>query len=392
MADGEDGETTDGVDLTPSDDERLRLLSRSELEARVSERTASLQNLMDTMVDVLLKVDPDGRVAEVNAAVEDVLGYEPETVVGEPVDYLFADPGDADTLATTTGAEFTERLLLEGQVTDVEVAFRRTDGEVVPMSLSASVLREDGEPAGIVCVAKDISDRVAAEERAEFLHSLLRHNLGNRLQIVSGYLDVLEQAVESGDDVTIEEYDGGVDGVLSELRYGIDGAVALVEDVRALREARDEADPEPVELGETIAAAVQGYEEAARSAGVTIEVAVEDPPRVMAGSLLGEVFSNLIENAINHSRGSRVRVATAVDEERVTVTVEDDGVGIPEERREAILERGEKGADSGGTGLGMHLVSLIVERYGELRVDDSDLGGARFDVVLRRADAVDESG
>jgi PAS domain S-box-containing protein len=375
----------------PEDDAQLQLLSRSELEARVRERTTSLQNLMDTMVDVLLQVDADGRVVEANAAVESVLGYDRTTVVGKPVDYLFAEPADA-TEAALTAEELIERLVVAGQVTDVAVQFETADGEAVPMSLSASVMHESaGLSSGVVCVAKDISERVAAQERAEFLHSLLRHNLGNRLQITQGYLDVLETVlaeatVEDLDSPALDGIEGGVDGILEELRYGVDGAIELVEDVRALREARDEQTREPVAVERVLRAAIRGYEEAARQAGMSVEVEVASPPAVLANSLLDQLFSNLIENAIEHSEGSLVRVSTTTRPETVAVVVEDDGVGVAPERRAAILERGERGADSEGSGLGMHLVSLIAEQHGELRVGESELGGARFEVRIERAD------
>jgi PAS domain-containing protein len=73
----EDADATD-------DGSRLQLLSRDELEARVTERTADLESLMDTMVDVLVRLDAEGRITMANRAPYDVLGYEEGRSSGSP--------------------------------------------------------------------------------------------------------------------------------------------------------------------------------------------------------------------------------------------------------------------------------------------------------------------
>ncbi|MFW6142563.1 MAG: sensor histidine kinase, partial [Candidatus Saliniplasma sp.] len=71
------------------------------------------------------------------------------------------------------------------------------------------------------------------------------------------------------------------------------------------------------------------------------------------------------------------------------VTVEDDGKGIADDIKEKIFERGFKKGENAGSGLGMYLVKEIVESYGgSIDVKDSELGGARFDVILKRYSTV----
>jgi PAS domain S-box-containing protein len=360
------------------DEDRLQLLSREELEAQVRQRTSDLSNVMDTMVDVLMKLDPEGRVTMVNDAVSDILGYEEETIVDKPVDVLFASPEENEELADmTTSGRLIERLLSEGQVNDVEVNFSTASGEAIPMSLSASVMEsEDGRLDGIVCVAKDISERKEAEQRAEFLHSLLRHDLGNKLQVTQGYLELLRD----GDlDEREQEF-------LEDSLNSIDEATELIENVRMLNQIDGTETLAPVDLGAVVFEAVERHDDLRKQQDMTIDVDIDRGTTVLAGSLLKELFSNLLENALVHSGGSRIEIHGWSEGDIVTVVHEDDGNGIPPDKREKILQKGYSGAGSSGSGLGMHLVRQIARTYGgDIEVTASDLGGARFNITLQRA-------
>lgn len=359
-------------------DKNLRLLSRDELEERVRRRTAALENVMDTMVDVLMKLDAEGRIRMANQACYNILGYEEGEVIEKPVDYIFASPEQNEELSDMlTKGELLDRLLTKGYVKDVEIYFTTKDGEAIPMSLSASVMEdEDGTLTGIVCVAKDISERKQAEERAEFLHSLLRHDLGNKLQVIRGNLQLLEE-------IDLPE---GMDERLEHAVNGIDEATELIQNVRMLNQLEGEIDHEPVTLNVVVKEAIDRHEDLRRQRDMEIENDVVDPVTVEAGPILKELFSNLIENSLVHSEGSTLRLSADEREETVVVTVEDDGKGIPDDLKDKILEKGFSGTGSTGSGLGMHLAERIARTYdGDFAVEDSEMGGARFVVTLNKA-------
>jgi len=108
---------------------------------------------------------------------------------------------------------------------------------------------------------------------------------------------------------------------------------------------------------------------------------------------LERVVANLVENAERHGRRcSRVQVTR--DGDRVVVTVDDEGPGVPTDRRERIFERfartGGSADDGTGVGLGLAIVARHVQAHGgSVRVDDGPEGGARFVVSLplHRSDA-----
>lgn len=365
-------------DNFPSDiDEKdFRILSREDLEAEIERRTSYLENVMDTMVDLLLRLDTQGRIDMCNKAVTDILGYDPDVITGNPVDMLFADPDENEQLADMlTQGELFDLLFSQGHVTDVGVSFQTKDGRAIPMSLSASLITEDDKPVGIVCVAKDISERKEAEERAEFLHSLLRHDLGNKMQVIHGHLGLLDD-YDVPEEIT--------DHVETSMK-GVDEALELIENVRTLSSI--EGDPEllPIELHPILKSCIERNEDLRMQQDIEIITDFGSPVSVLGGSIIKELFSNLIENSLNHSDADEIHIRTEVSEKEVRIIIEDDGVGVPDEKKEEIFQKGVKGHGSSGSGLGMHLASEIAGSYGgNLEVKDSDLGGARFDVTLQR--------
>jgi signal transduction histidine kinase len=127
--------------------------------------------------------------------------------------------------------------------------------------------------------------------------------------------------------------------------------------------------------------------------GADVEV---DASAVVAGRVLGDrallvrAIRNLVDNARRHAR-SKVAVGVGVCGDQVVLTVDDDGPGIACADRARVFERfvrldfGRNRRD-GGTGLGLAIVQRVVEQHGgTVRVDESPLGGARFEVLLPAA-------
>jgi signal transduction histidine kinase len=104
-------------------------------------------------------------------------------------------------------------------------------------------------------------------------------------------------------------------------------------------------------------------------------------------SALTRMARNLIENAARHAN-SQVWVAVCAEGDRVVLTIDDDGPGVPPEDRERIFERftrldADRARLSGGTGLGLAIVARIVESHlGTVAMTESSNGGARAEVVL----------
>ncbi len=102
-----------------------------------------------------------------------------------------------------------------------------------------------------------------------------------------------------------------------------------------------------------------------------------------------EIIGNVLENACKYG-DDRVRVTAAPsDEDRLTLVVDDNGAGLPAERRQEVLKRGARLDESApGSGLGLSIVDDLARAYGGgVSLADSPLGGLRVSVELPRAEA-----
>lgn len=113
-----------------------------------------------------------------------------------------------------------------------------------------------------------------------------------------------------------------------------------------------------------------------------------DPARVLGDSgQLTRAVANLAQNAARFA-AEQVRFSVVADAGQAVLRVEDDGPGIPQDRREEVFDRfvrldEHRARDDGGAGLGLAIVREIVERHGgAVVVRDSDLGGAQVVVTL----------
>ena len=195
------------------------------------------------------------------------------------------------------------------------------------------------------------------------------------MTVIHGRANLLEAHVE----------EDGLDDLRS-VQEATENAIELTKTARDLSETMlsTEEDVEPVSLKHHLVAPVENARSAFESAVITLE---DKPPdvRVWGNDLLEAVFRNLVQNAIVHNdkTAPRVRISTTEDEEMVTVSVADNGPGIPDEQKETIFGKGEKGIDSPGTGLGLYLVETLVNRYGgAVHVEDNDPEGSIFIVEL----------
>jgi two-component system OmpR family sensor kinase len=106
-------------------------------------------------------------------------------------------------------------------------------------------------------------------------------------------------------------------------------------------------------------------------------------PHIAAGDELAHAVSNLVDNAARYA-ASLVRITLPCYEDTARIIVDDDGPGIPLADRERVFQRFTRLDDSragpqGGSGLGLAVVRAIISRHhGQIRIDDSPLGGARF--------------
>jgi signal transduction histidine kinase len=143
---------------------------------------------------------------------------------------------------------------------------------------------------------------------------------------------------------------------------------------------------EPVDMASIVRRAVDLYSEVAEERRISLTTDVAGPVPLSADPVrMGQALSNLVDNALKYTPdGGRVVVAASSAPGFVTVTVTDNGPGVPEAEREAVwrrLYRGDASRSQRGLGLGLTLVKAVAEAHGgSAAVGDAPGGGARFEL------------
>ena len=271
---------------------------------------------------------------------------------------------------------------VERQVRKVERA-----GEALATGeLSARVDNARGPSSELAAAFNAMAERVELLVRSrDELVQAVSHELGSPLSRLRFQVELLqneseEQRVERLAAMTRELDE--LDELVSELlRYVQSDHVEL---------EREEFDPSR-EIGQL---AELARLEAPENRPVHVDLDLPREASVFADRrLFQRAVENLLRNAVQQSRG-RVRLELTQQDEDVRAAIHDDGPGIPEELREKVLTpffrlQTDRGRKTGGVGLGLAIVSRIMDQHGgRIAIDSSPLGGAVVTTIWpRRADA-----
>jgi two-component system sensor histidine kinase TctE len=211
------------------------------------------------------------------------------------------------------------------------------------------------------------------------------HEVRTPLQLIQGQVDVALLQPRG-----VEEYRHALEGVGFEARrlsHVVDGLLTLARaEAGAAGIAR-----QPVRLDDLIFEALPAAQRLAAPGEVTVDVDVEGEGVVMGDPvLLRQALISLVDNAVRYGpQNGRIILRGSWEGGRGILEVDDQGPGIPQGEREAVLERfgGRKG--EGRKGLGLSIVRWIAEAHGgDVAILDSPEGGARVRISLP-PDAVD---
>jgi len=371
-------------------------------------------NIIRSMVNSLVVADRDSNITTANDACCQLLGYAKEELLGKPAGTIFAE-GAPNPFRRES--EFWSRCRSTGSATGVETSLRTKQGEAVPVSLSASVMRDrSGETIGTVLVATDLremkrllvearaaaaAERQQAAERAKAYRELkaiqarliqsekmsslgrmaasVAHEINNPLGAIVVYSHLLlESAAEDFPgrpnlQKIIREATRCRDIVRGLLDFARPGAVAhQPADLHAILRATHDL--------------LKGHA-AFREVRVTYDLSSAPLNILCDASQIQQTLTNILVNAAEAIRGpGTITVRSWRDDtrKRVAVSFADTGCGIPAENVERIFEPFFTTKQEGhGTGLGLAIAYGIVERHGgTIKVDSRPGEGTTFTVWL----------
>jgi PAS domain S-box-containing protein len=353
--------------------------ARDAASLRASE--ASFRSFVENAPAAIFRETRDGELVSANPATLALLGY---SNAGE-----LAHAAESGALYKDVQARTWLLLALEqeGVVRGHEVEWRRADGSLVTVRLSARAYRDDrGDVWLWEGYAEDVTSLRATEtalrrsERLAVVGQLISgvaHELNNPLSSIMHFAEDLLQDERSADDAE------GLGVIRDQARR----SRAIVRDLLSFVRQR-EATSEPLPLGEVVAATVRAMRPPLEQDGVTLRFEERDTGALILADRSGleQIVTNLISNAAQASgRGGQVWVFAGAEEGNCVLTVEDSGTGIRSDVLPRIFDPFFTTKATGeGTGLGLSVTLGIVEQFGGRIVVDPkvDGRGARFSVYL----------
>lgn len=143
----------------------------------------------------------------------------------------------------------------------------------------------------------------------------------------------------------------------------------------------------PVQINELLSEIVERFSDQSQASRCEINLEMKKYPMVVTDSFrLDQVITNLLSNAVKYGERSAINIILDANERESIITVQDSGLGIPQDKLAKIFERFERAVDPqeiSGLGLGLYISRTIIEAlHGTITVD-SELGkGSTFTIKI----------
>jgi PAS domain S-box-containing protein len=366
--------SADYLDRLPSAVDRV--IAQARVERKLLESEQRLASIVGTTLDAIAMCDQDSRILLFNRSAEVMFECEAQAALQRRL------------------VEFIPELKLTSVAQQVEAFGDR--GRRTPIEVSVSDFAIQGKRFFTV-IARDISERRRTEEQLreadrrkdEFL-GMLAHELRNPVAAIMNASEVLAR---TGGDANVQKLGGIVRRQTTALSRMVDDLL----DVSRVTLGKIKILKEPVKLQDVVARAADSVRELAQSHGLDFEVEMTGVPLDVLGDVtrLEQVLVNLLNNAIKFTpRGGRVSLSTQRQDNRATVRVSDNGIGMSPSLVPMVFDlfvQGDTSLDrsKSGLGIGLALVKKLVESHGgEVQASSAGLGkGSDFIVRLPLAPA-----
>ncbi len=369
----------------------------------------ALKNREDRL-SAIIRVAPTGiglvinRVLiEVNDVLCNMLGYSAEELIGNNSLLLYPDKAEYEYVGVHKYEQIKER----GTGT-LETRFKKKNGEIIDILMSSTPLDICDLKLGVAFTALDITERRKAQLEIQELNKDLEHRVTIRtqeladsnkelesfvysvshdlrapLRSIMGFSEIISRRHFSSLNEEGKEYFGYVLAASKNMAN-------LIEDLlRFSRLSKKSVDKETIEMNGIVEQVLQSLNEDILQSNAKIVVPADLPTVYADRSLLGQILSNLISNAIKyHRKGVDPEIIIDVDknEETSIIKIIDNGQGIPNEHHEKIFnifQRLHSSEEYPGTGIGLCIVKKAVTSLGGKIAVESELNkGSTFSVEL----------
>jgi PAS domain S-box-containing protein len=372
------------------------ITERKQAEEALKTSAEQYQNLYEEAPNAYFTVGTDGRIKIANRSATKLLGYSMDELIGKPVIDLYAETPSGKARASEIFQRFTDG----GETKADELQMLTADGRELWITLSVKpVLDADGRVIESRSVVVDITEKKQAEMKArEFsvlkevdrlrseLLANISHELRTPLASIKGFISTLLRTDTKWSDE--EQLD-----FLQTVDQETDRLTRLISDILdisriyagALKLTRNK-----YTVSEILGLISSTLANIAKNHKLEVVVPSELPPLLVDEVRIGQVFTNLVENATKFSDwGSTITIGAHLSGDEIIVSITDRGEGIPRELQDKLFDRLYQttsfatGRKKEGTGLGLSICRGIIEAHkGKIWVESKGGKGSTFSFSL----------
>jgi PAS domain S-box-containing protein len=344
-----------------------------------SESEQRFRAVWDCASDAMALSRADGTVFAVNPAYSHLFGYRPEDILGKNFSLIF--PPDLQQWAQE---QYLALFQQEGIVPAFEALILRADGTQRMVEARYNFLTQRGTRTAMLSIIRDITERKELDQRKDEFISMASHELKNPITVLQGMTQLLKRQLnlQGLHEATV---------FLAKMERQIKSLTRLIDellDVSKIQAGKVEYAYQDVVLDDVVREVAETLQQMHPTHVIVVHGAsnihiLGDKER------LGQVFTNLMSNAINYSpQAGAIDIDITTSQDKVTVRVRDYGVGISKQDQSKIFDRFYRASDShqkkvSGLGMGLFIAAEIIKRHdGEITVESEEGKGATFIVDL----------
>jgi PAS domain S-box-containing protein len=343
---------------------------------RVEEKVQAQAELLELAHDAILVLDLHNVIQYWNHGAEEMYGWSANEAVGQTSNVLL------QTRFPQSLEAIKEQVFETGQWEGELVHVRRDGTEIISHSRWAALYDADRVATSILEINRDITERKDLERRKDEFISMASHELKTPITSLKGFAQVLHRRLQKDGDEQTLRFLTRMDGQLDKLTQLINDLL----DISKIQTGKLAFRKEEFDFTALVRDIVEDIQATTQTHQIELLSGLHGTHVTIFGDRdrLGQVLINFLTNAIKYSpNANRVIVRTCVNEQQVTVSIQDFGIGIDEAHQQRIFERFYQVDDSNkialGLGIGLYISNeIIVRHHGHISVVSKKDEGSTF--------------
>jgi PAS domain S-box-containing protein len=337
----------------------LEYEARLQTAADLSEAMSLLVAVSDNTADPIFVKNRDGLLAFANPAALEMLGTSREQAMHRSVKDLFSGVGDVDQ------SELEDSRVMEEKISvTVEHSLQLPQGTSTYATTKSPWLGPDGAVLGVIAISTDISRRKQAEDALRARELRLEETVAQRTATLRRLADHLETVREEEKRAIARELHDDMGASLTSLSMHMEGAYPLLPGdpqwterkakiqtllrslVTTTRRIQTELRPTMLDLFGIKAAIHELTDDFRQRSDIVCEVSLPDEDIAISHKLEITVYrmlQEMLNNVVKHAQANHVDVILDIDEDRIALTVRDNGIGMPAEGGDSPATYGLRG-------------------------------------------------